>query len=49
MFRKDRNTAGGGLVIYTRDGIPCDQRQDLENESIESICKFETIYYISLL
>ena len=38
MFRKDRNTAGGGLVIYTRDGIPCDQRQDLENESIESIC-----------
>ena len=26
MFRKDRSTMGGGLVIYTRDDIPCIQR-----------------------
>ena len=38
MFRKDRNTMGGGLVIYTRDDIPCIQRKDFESISLESMC-----------
>ena len=37
MFRKDRQTNGGGLVIYVRDELHCLQRTDLENISVESI------------
>ena len=38
LFRKDRHTLGGGLLIYIRDDIPCNHRNDLESTSIETLC-----------
>ena len=38
LFRKDRHTLGGGLIIYIRDDIPCNHRNDLESTSIETLC-----------
>ena len=37
MFRKDRPSHGGGLVIYVKTELPCILRQDLENIAIESM------------
>ena len=37
LFRKDRNTLGGGLAIYIKDDISCVQRVDLEHPEVESI------------
>ena len=36
LFRKDRQTNGGGLVIYVRDDIPCEQLTCFGN-SLESL------------
>ena len=37
IFRKDRLTHGGGLIVYVNDDLPCIQRHDLEISSVESI------------
>ena len=38
MFRRDRGTIGGGLVIYVKDFYHCTRRSDLESISLECIC-----------
>ena len=38
MFRRDRGTIGGGLVIYVKDIYHCTRRSDLESISLECIC-----------
>ena len=37
LFRKDRSSHGGGIVVYVKDNISCIRRQDLECDSLESI------------
>ena len=37
MFRKDRVTHGGGLVIYVKEDIPCIRRLDLDCNDIETL------------
>ena len=37
LFRKDRKTNGGGLVIYVKDSLRCFLREDLQVEGVESI------------
>ena len=37
-FRKDRIiNSGGGLIVYVKEGISCNRRTDLEQESLECI------------
>ena len=38
MFRRDRGTIGGGLVIYVKDIYHCTRRSDLESILLECIC-----------
>ena len=37
LFRRDRQTNGGGLIIYVREEIPCEQISDFANSSLESL------------
>lgn len=37
VFRKDRNTFGGGLLIYVKDYLSCTHRVDLEHSNLEAI------------
>ena len=37
MFRKDRNSLGGGVLLYINDTYSCIRRPDLEHENCESI------------
>ena len=37
IFRKDRNNAGGGLLIYIKDDIAVHRRRELENHVDETI------------
>jgi hypothetical protein len=37
MFRKDRKTNGGGLILYVNENFSGVPRNDLQNEDIESI------------
>lgn len=37
LFRTDRNSHGGGIVLYVRSVYSCNRRLDLEQENIESI------------
>ena len=37
MFRKDRNSLGGGVLLYINDTFSCIRRPDLEHENCESI------------
>lgn len=37
MYRRDRGTHGGGLVIYVKNNYHCNRRTDLESASIECI------------
>ena len=37
LFRKDRNTNGGGLVIYVRESLRVSVREDLQVEGVESM------------
>ena len=34
LFRKDRKTNGGGLVIYVKDSLRCFLREDLQVEGV---------------
>lgn len=36
-FRKDRNSNGGGLIVYVKNGISCVRRHDLELDTLECI------------
>lgn len=38
LIRKDRNRAGGGVVLYIRDNIPFSDREDLVPSSLEMVC-----------
>ena len=38
LIRKDRNRAGGGVVLYIRDNIPFSDRKDLVPSSLEMVC-----------
>jgi len=38
LIRKDRNRAGGGVVLYIRDNIPFSDRDDLVPTSLEMVC-----------
>ena len=38
MIRKDRNRAGGGVVIYIRDIISFSERNDLVPGGLEMLC-----------
>ena len=38
LIRKDRNIAGGGVVLYIRDNIPFSDRDDLVPSSLEMVC-----------
>jgi hypothetical protein len=54
MYRKDRNSHGGGLILYVPDDLPHRRRQDLEIEDVigiehlvvEVIMKHEKIFII---
>ena len=35
MFRKDRQSHGGGLMVYTKSNLACIHRDDLETEDTE--------------
>ena len=37
MFRKDRQSHGGGLIVYTKSNLACIHRDDLETEEIETL------------
>ena len=37
LFRKDRKSHGGGLLLYVKSQNPCLQRTDLENDTLETI------------
>ena len=37
LFRKDRNTHGGGLVIYVKNNLICKSRDDLQVNGIEAL------------
>ena len=52
MFRRDRGTIGGGLVIYVKDIYHCTRRSDLESISLEfrnQTTVFKTIIVILML
>ena len=38
LIRRDRNRAGGGVVLYIRDNIPFSDREDLVPSSLEMVC-----------
>ena len=38
LIRKDRNRAGGGVVLYIRDNIPFSKREDLVPSNLEMVC-----------
>ena len=38
LIRKDRNRAGGGVVLYIRDNISFSDREDLVPSSLEMVC-----------
>ena len=38
LIRKDRNRAGGGVVLYIRNNIPFSDRKDLVPSSLEMVC-----------
>lgn len=38
IFRRDRPSNGGGLVIYVKDTIHCVRRNDYEDDSLEILC-----------
>ena len=42
-FRRDRDTQGGGLLIYARDEIPCKVIK-LQNQPADIECVFIEIY-----
>ena len=37
MYRRDRKTNGGGLILYINERYSCVQRLDLEDEQTEAI------------
>ena len=37
ILRRDRNRHGGGVLLYIRDSLAFNRRQDLELEGIESV------------
>ena len=37
LFRKDRKTNGGGLVIYVKENLRCSLREDLNLDGIEAM------------
>ena len=37
IYRKDRNTAGGGVAVYVRETLPHFQRLDITDQDIEII------------
>jgi exonuclease III len=37
LFRADRDSNGGGLVVHVRSDLPCRQRQDIKTQGVESI------------
>ena len=37
MFRKDRQTNGGGVIVYVKTNYTCQQRPDLECDTLETI------------
>lgn len=37
LFRKDRSSFGGGLLVFVRNEIPCIRRTDIEDSTLESI------------
>ena len=37
LFRKDRQSHGGGIAIYVKTDYLCQQRLDLESDSVESM------------
>jgi hypothetical protein len=43
-FRKDRNSHGGGIIMYHKSNINILQRVDLEHEHVESMS-----HYVKLL
>ena len=38
LIRKDRNRAGGGVVLYIRENIPFSNREYLVPSSLEMVC-----------
>jgi len=38
LIRKDRNRAGGGVVLYIRDNIPFSDREDVAPSSLGMVC-----------
>ena len=37
-FRRDRaENAGGGILVYVKEGVCCSRRSDLEHQNIECI------------
>ena len=37
LYRKDRDSNGGGLIMYVRNGLTSRQRTDLETEQTECV------------
>ena len=37
IFRKDRNSFGGGVLVYTSQGICVKERQDLNCDEVEML------------
>ncbi len=37
LYRKDNKIGSGGLLVYVRDNIKCNRRQDLEQDNFESM------------
>ena len=35
IFRKDRQSHGGGLIVYTKSNLACIHREDLETQDTE--------------
>ena len=38
LIEKDRNRAGGGVVLYIRDSLSCTDRNDLLSDRLEMLC-----------
>ena len=49
MFRRDRGTIGGELVIFIKDIYHCTRRSDLESISLERICLETKQHYLKPL
>jgi exonuclease III len=37
MFRRDRKSNGGGIILFVKSTLPCELRSDLQSDDIESI------------